>query len=97
MFYLAISGITSFRITPLRIVTFVGLMMSFLSFLLVFSEFIDKWIRYTNVPGWATIVAAIGFINGIQILSMGIISKYWEPIFQEVKSNTRYIIEKKIC
>ena len=96
LFSLAISGITSFSIIPLRIVTFVGFMMSFLSFLLGFSAFIDKWIRHTTVPGWATIVAAIGFISGVQILCMGIIAEYLGQLFQEVKSRPRYIIEKKI-
>ncbi len=92
----AISGITSFSIVPLRIVTFIGFMMSFVSFILGLSAFIDKLIRHTTVPGWATIVAAIGFISGVQILCMGIIAEYLGQLFQEVKSRPRYIIKKKI-
>ena len=93
---LAISGITSFSIVPLRIVTFIGFLMSFVSFILGISAFIDKLIRHNAVPGWATIVVAIGFISGIQILCMGIIAEYLGQLFQEVKSRPRYIIEKKI-
>ncbi len=92
---LAISGITSFSIVPLRIVTFIGFLMSFVSFILGISAFIDKLIRHNAVPGWATIVVAIGFISGIQILCMGIIAEYLGQLFQEVKARPRYIIEKK--
>ncbi|HIS88295.1 TPA: glycosyltransferase [Candidatus Avigastranaerophilus faecigallinarum] len=96
LFSLAISGITSSSIIPLRIVTFIGFMMSLLSFILGFSAFIDKLIRHSAVPGWATIVAAIGFISGVQILCMGIIAEYLGQLFQEVKSRPRYIIEKRV-
>ena len=96
LFSLAISGITSFSIVPLRIVTFIGFMMSFISFVLGFSAFIDKFIKHSTVPGWATIVVSIGFISGVQILCMGIIAEYLGQLFQEVKARPRYIIEKQV-
>lgn len=96
LFSLAISGITSFSIVPLRMVTFIGFMMSLVSFILGFSAFIDKLVRHSTVPGWATIVVAIGFISGVQILCMGIIAEYLGQLFQEVKSRPRYIIEKEL-
>lgn len=96
LFSLAMNGITSFSIVPLRMVSFIGFIISLFSFILGFSAFIDKLIRHSTVPGWATIVVAIGFISGIQILCMGIIAEYLGQLFQEVKSRPRYIIEKEI-
>ncbi len=96
LFSLAISGITSFSIVPLRIVTFIGFMISFISFVLGFSAFIDKLMKHNVVPGWATIVVAIGFISGVQILCMGIIAEYLGQLFQEVKARPRYIIENQV-
>lgn len=90
---LAISGITSFSLVPLRLVTVVGCFISIISFIIGLSAMIDKVINNNAVPGWATIVVAIGFISGIQILCLGIIAEYLGQLFQEVKARPRYIIE----
>ena len=96
LFALAISGITSFSLVPLRLVTLIGFLMSFGSFILGVSAFIDKYIRHTAVPGYATTIVAVAFIGGIQILCLGVIAEYLGQLFQEVKSRPRYIIEKEI-
>lgn len=95
---LAIQGITSFSTVPLRLVTFTGLLISFCSFILGMSAVIEKvfGLSVMFVPGWATIVAAISFIGGIQILCIGIIGEYLGQIFTEVKSRPRYIIGKEL-
>ncbi|MBQ8887385.1 MAG: glycosyltransferase family 2 protein [Candidatus Gastranaerophilales bacterium] len=96
LFALAISGITSFSLVPLRLVTLIGFLMSFGSFILGVSAFIDKYIRHTAVPGYATTVVSVAFIGGIQILCLGIIAEYLGQLFQEVKARPRYIVEKDI-
>ena len=96
LFSLAVSGITSFSLVPLRLVTLVGILMSFGSFILGVSAFIDKYIRHTAVPGYATTIVAVAFIGGIQILCLGVIAEYLGQLFQEVKARPRYIVEKEI-
>lgn len=96
LFALAVSGITSFSIVPLRMVTTIGFLMSFVSFIIGISAFIDKLFRHTTVPGWTTIVVALGLIGGIQILCIGIIGEYLGQLFQEVKNRPRYIVESFI-
>ncbi len=96
LYSLAMSGITSFSLIPLRIVTFVGFIMSFVSFLIGLSAIIDKFTNNNPVPGWTTIVVSIGFISGIQILCLGIIAEYLGQLFQEVKARPRYIIESEV-
>lgn len=93
---LAISGITSFSLIPLRMVTFIGFLISFASFIIGISAFIDKYIRHNTVPGYATTIVTLAFIGGIQILCLGVIAEYLGQLFQEVKSRPRYIIEKTI-
>ncbi|MBQ2644371.1 glycosyltransferase family 2 protein [bacterium] len=95
LFSLAVQGITSFSTVPLRLVTFTGILISFFAFLLGMSAVFEK-IFNLSVPGWATIVAAVSFIGGIQILSIGIIGEYLGQIFTEVKSRPRYIIDKEL-
>lgn len=96
LFSLAISGITSFSLIPLRMVTFIGFLISFASFLIGISAFIDKYIRHNAVPGYATTIVTLAFICGIQILCLGVIAEYLGQLFQEVKARPRYIIEKTI-
>ena len=98
LFSLAIQGITSFSTVPLRLVTFTGILISFCSFLLGLSAVIERVfdLSLKVVPGWATIVAAISFIGGIQILSIGIIGEYLGQIFTEVKARPRYIVDKEL-
>ncbi len=93
---LALSGITSFSLVPLRFVTFVGFFMSVFSFVIGLSAVYDHFIRQNTVPGWATIVVCVGFVGGIQILCLGIIAEYLGQLFQETKARPRYIIEKTL-
>ena len=91
---LAIDGITSFSIVPLRMVSFVGFIMALASFVIGVQALFDKLYGHSVVPGWATIVVALGFIGGIQILCIGIIGEYIGQLFQEVKARPKYIIEE---
>ena len=77
----AIDGITSFSITPLRIITVIGFLVFLLSVIMglyVFSAYL-----FTNdaVPGWASTVLPIYFIGGVQILSLGVIGEYIGKIY----------------
>ncbi len=92
---LALSGITSFSIVPLRIVSCIGLFMSLISFIIGISAFWDYYYLKTTVSGWTTIVVALGFIGGMQILCIGIIGEYLGQLFYEIKARPRYIIETK--
>ena len=96
LFALAISGITSFSLVPLRLVTLVGFLMSFFSFFIGLSAMFEYLVFHNTVPGWATIVFCVGFVGGIQILCLGIIAEYLGQLFQEVKARPRYIVEKEI-
>lgn len=92
----AIDGITSFSVTPLRIISVIGFLVFLLSVIMglyVFSAYL-----FTNdaVPGWASTVLPIYFIGGVQILSLGVIGEYIGKIYKETKKRPRYFIEKVI-
>lgn len=92
MLSFAWDGVTSFSIKPLRMVTFVGLLIFLISLALsgfaIFSYFYLK-----VVPGWASIALPIYLLGGIQLLSIGIVGEYIGKIYKEVKRRPRYIIE----
>ena len=96
LFSLAMQGITSFSIVPLRLVSFIGVCLSIVAFILGFSVIIEKFTSRYVLPGWATTVTAISFIGGIQIFCLGIIGEYIGQLFQEVKARPRYITEEEL-
>ena len=96
LFSLAMQGITSFSIAPLRLVSVTGVFMSFFAFILGFCVIFEKYTARYVLPGWATIVAAISFIGGLQIFCLGIIGEYIGQLFQEVKARPRYITEEEL-
>ena len=93
MINLALDGITSFSVKPLRCISALGIFCSVLSVVGLLYALISHFCGYT-VKGWTAIVCAIFFIGGIQLLAMGVIGEYIGKVFTEVKRRPRYIIEE---
>ena len=96
MLGLAINGITSFSMRPLRVITFIGFAIALLSFLVgAWAVFIAIFTDLA-VPGWASIIVPNAFLGGIQMLSLGVIGEYIGKIFLEVKHRPLFEIEQII-
>ena len=91
---LAIDGILSFSIFPLRIVIGVGLVVSMLSFLFGIGSATSKFAGVYTVPGWATLVVVITFIGGIQLVVLGGMAEYIGRVYEEVKHRPLYIVRR---
>lgn len=94
MISLGVQGVTSFSAVPLRMITALGLLVSFASLALVLWAI---WIRaFTDaaVPGWTSTVVPIYFLGGVQLLCLGIIGEYLAKIYAEVKGRPRFFIER---
>lgn len=92
---LAITGITSFSDIPLRFWSFVGFLISSIAFFYAIFIVADTLINGTDLPGFPTLVVAIMFFGGIQLLSIGILGEYIARIFTEVKQRPRYLLQFK--
>ncbi|MDP0588903.1 MAG: glycosyltransferase family 2 protein [Candidatus Endonucleobacter bathymodioli] len=92
---LALSGITSFTSIPLRMVGIIGLVISLMSVLYALVTIFQTLFLGTDLAGWPTIVTAITFIGGIQLLSLGVLGEYIAGIFNEVKNRPTYLINKQ--
>jgi len=92
MFKFAIDGITSFSNLPLKLASWLGYMASFLAFIYLASVFVQRAMGQT-VEGWATIMVAMLFLGGVQLICLGIIGEYIGRIFNETKSRPMYVIE----
>jgi polyisoprenyl-phosphate glycosyltransferase len=97
MLSLAVNGITSLSIIPLRVITLIGFSVSFLTFILGLWVMLARLlVPDATVPGWASTVLPIYFIGGIQLVSLGIVGEYVGRIYLETKRRPRYIIEKLV-
>jgi dolichol-phosphate mannosyltransferase len=96
MFKLAFHAVTSFSIIPLRLAMYIGFISSFIS-LLIGIYFIFKKIMYgIPVLGYASIIVAVFFVGGIQLLVIGIFGEYLGRTYQEVQRRPLYIVKEHI-
>ena len=94
MLALAFDGITSLSVKPIRLITSLGVLISFASFLLILYALI-AWISGRAVAGWASTLIAVALIGGIQLISLGVIGEYVGKIFLETKRRPRYIVSER--
>jgi dolichol-phosphate mannosyltransferase len=94
MMKFAVDGITSFSNLPLKLASWLGYLASFLAFAYLISVFVQRAMGQT-VEGWATIMVAMLFLGGVQLICIGIIGEYIGRIFNETKSRPLYVIESK--
>jgi len=94
MINLAIDGITSLSVKPLRLISGLGIGVSGLSFIGVLWAVIAQLMGKT-VTGWASTVCVICFMGGVQLISLGVLGEYIGKIYMEVKARPRYIISER--
>ena len=91
---LAIDGITSFTTAPLRISSFIGAIISLIAFVYIIYLLLRPLFGVPTVPGYASTMAVILFMGGVQLLSIGIIGEYVGRIFNETKNRPLYLVEE---
>mgnify|MGYP002744981170 FL=1 len=94
MLGLAMDGITSLSIKPIRLITSLGVMTSLFSFLLIIWVLWSKF-SGTVVAGWASTYAIVSLLGGVQLISLGVIGEYIGKIYLETKQRPRYIISDR--
>lgn len=91
---LAINGITSFTTAPLRIASVLGMTVSVIAFFFIVYLLVRPLFGVPTGDGYSSLMAAILFIGGVQLLSLGIIGEYIGRIFNETKNRPLYLIEE---
>lgn len=95
MISLGLRGVISFSFKPLRVSLLIGSIISLISFLLAINAVL-AYFNGNTVPGWTSIIIAIMFLGGIQLLFLGLIGEYMSSLFIEVKKRPKYIIKETI-
>ena len=93
---LAITAITAFSSTPLRLASFAGLIVSALA--IAFAAYILlEWLVWGQaIPGFATLALSVLLLSGIQLLAIGVVGEYVGRIFVEVKRRPNYIVSQTV-
>lgn len=93
---LALNGITSYSVVPLRMVSVIGFLMTFVSFFIGVAAIINKIFYNQSQNDWVTALLISCFFSGIQLFCIGTIGEYIGQIFLEVKGRPRYIVDREL-
>lgn len=95
MIALALDGITSFSVKPLKLISNLGILISILSVFGLLYALISYFAGWA-VSGWTAIVCSIWLLGGLQMLCLGVVGTYIGKIYSEVKDRPRYRIEQSL-
>ena len=90
----ALDGIFSFSLIPLKVWSYIGIIISLIALLYASFLVIYTVILGVDIPGYASIIVSILFLGGIQLISLGIIGEYLGRIYEEVKERPLYLVRE---
>ncbi len=90
----AIDGITSFSALPLKLWSYVGIFLSFMSMLYATFLIVRTLVMGIELPGYASMMVVILFLGGIQLITLGVIGEYLGRIYSEVKGRPLYLVRR---
>jgi polyisoprenyl-phosphate glycosyltransferase len=91
----AMDGITSFSTVPLRLATYVGLLVGAVSLVVAVWAAIQHFIRHVTIQGWTSLIIVISLIAAAQFLLLGIVGSYVGRIYEQVKRRPLYIVAEE--
>lgn len=92
----ALDGLMSFSTLPLKIWTYIGLVVSAFSLAMALYYILQTIFHGIDVPGYASLIVSITFFAGVQMLSLGILGEYIGRIFAEVKRRPLYLVAERL-
>ena len=92
---LALEGMTSFSVAPLRAATLAGAAIAALAFLYGSYAIVMKLFTERSVRGWASVLAVVSFLSGLQLLGLGLVGEYIGRIYEEVKGRPVYLLSAR--
>jgi dolichol-phosphate mannosyltransferase len=92
---LALDGITSFSNLPLKFATFAGFLVSGIAFIMILYALYSRFISKDYVPGWTSLMLAVLFIGGVQLICIGIIGEYISRMSSNLRDRPLYIVNEK--
>jgi len=92
----AFRGIINFSVKPLRIATVLGFLFALIAFIYMIVILVETLIHGSSVPGFPTILTAILFLGGIQLIAIGLLGEYISRTYLEAKKRPIYVTKSKL-
>jgi glycosyltransferase involved in cell wall biosynthesis len=96
LLHFALDGIASFTTLPLRIWSYLGLLIAAFAFVYALFVLLKTMIYGVDVPGFATLIVSVMFFAGIQLISLGVIGEYLGRVYEEAKGRPLFIVAETI-
>jgi glycosyltransferase involved in cell wall biosynthesis len=93
---LALDGITSFSVAPLRVATVLGFIISVLGFAYAIYALVVKLTGHAGLTGWTSLIIVVLILGGVQLITLGIIGEYIAKIYLEAKGRPLYIVDETV-
>ncbi len=90
----ALEGITSFTVMPLKVATYIGLVVALFAAIYGAVVIIRTLLYGTEVPGYPSLLVTILFMGGAQLITLGVIGEYLGRVFNEAKQRPLYLVER---
>ncbi len=94
MLKFAADGITSFSILPLRLATYTGAVIAFLSVCVAIWAVLARFVFEATVPGWTAMTVLVALLAAVQLLMIGILGEYVGRIYEQVKARPLYVLRE---
>ena len=92
----ALDGIASFTTIPLRVWSYLGLIISFLALCYAMFILVKTLIFGADVPGFPTLIISVMFFAGVQLISLGVIGEYLGRMYEEVKGRPLFLVAETL-
>jgi polyisoprenyl-phosphate glycosyltransferase len=93
---LALDGLLSFSVVPLRMATYMGLIIAALSFVAAAYYLTGRLMSDRAIPGFATTIIVVLFLGGVQLVTLGVVGEYVGRVYEEVKARPLYVVNDTI-
>lgn len=96
-FKLVIDSLISFSYLPIRVISFIGFLISILGFIYIVTLLYRYFfLKIHGVEGWVSLMVVVVFLAGVQMMMLGILGEYLWRVFEETRRRPSYLIEKKV-
>lgn len=93
----AIDGITGFSLKPLKLMGYLGAFAVLLAAVILIYSVVQRWLFPAHViRGWASVMVAISFFSGVQLLSLGVIGQYLGRTYDEARKRPLYLVDELV-
>jgi glycosyltransferase involved in cell wall biosynthesis len=92
----AIDTFVGFSFVPIRVISFLGVLVSVLSFLMGFYVLLNRVLFGTKVEGWTSVMLAVLVIGGVQLVMIGVLGEYLWRVLEEARGRPLYVLERSV-